>query len=64
MIKQLTNEIIISFDDTHNGTNHRFLATDEAQARVKARRLLATTPSGNVIIKRAADGAVLDYFEN
>ena len=64
MLKQLTNEIIISFDDTHNVTNHRYLATNQAQAEVKALRLLATTPSGNVIIKRAADGAVLDYFEN
>lgn len=63
MLKQVTSEIIISFDDTHNGTNHVFWSDNQAQAKSKAIRLLANAKSGNVIIKHAASDAVLDYYE-
>lgn len=64
MLKQVTSQIIISFDDTIAGTNYRFLSDNLAEAETKAQRLLATTPSGNVVIKRLADDSILSYFEN
>lgn len=64
MFKQLTNAwVIVSFDDTSAGTNHQFITDVLEQAQVKAQRLLALTKSGNVVIKTAASGEVIDYFE-
>ena len=64
MFKQLTNAwVIVSFDDTSAGTHHQYITDVLEQARTKAERLLALTKSGNVVIKAAASGEVIDYFE-
>ena len=63
MLKQITSEIIISFDDTNKGTNHMYWCDNYLQAKSKAIRLLASAKSGNVIIKAAASDTVLDYYE-
>jgi hypothetical protein len=64
MLKQRTNTtLVISFDDTHNGTHHEFESDNMDQAQRKAKALLALTPSGNVVIKTEVSEKILDYYE-
>ena len=63
MLKQVTNQVLVSYDDTHNGRNHKFISDNLEQAVNKAMSLMRHTKSGNVVIKSMLTEEVLDYFE-
>ncbi len=63
MLKQRKHQIVISFDDTHNGTHHEFESDNMEQSLAKARRLLDLTKSGNVVLRDNITNEVFDYLE-
>jgi predicted metallo-beta-lactamase superfamily hydrolase len=63
MLKQRESLIVISFDDTHNGTHHEFESDNMEQAVRKAERLLELTKSGSVVLRHSLTDVVFDYFE-